>query len=138
MNLCEKNNNPCNIRTGGRKFVGEIGAYKGFRVFASMRAGYRAAFKTLITYRKNGFDTIEKIINRWAPPVENATNRYIEYVEAKTGINKSTKLSARHYYWVVRAIALMEGMIKNDHDAVTAAYDEVYNELKLITKNKEK
>lgn len=80
----------------------------------------------------------KKIINRWAPPVENATNRYIEYVEAKTGINKNTKLSARHYYWVVRAIALMEGMIKNDHDAVTAAYDEVYNELKLITKNKEK
>lgn len=129
MNLNEKNNNPCNLRVGGKKFVGEIGENKGFRIFDSMRNGYRAAFKTLITYRKNGLDTISKIIHRWAPITENDTNGYIKYVCDKTGIEPNKKLNVKQYYWVVRAMALMEGMKKNDHDAVSQAYEEVYNEL---------
>lgn len=127
MNLCEKNNNPCNLRTGGKKFVGEIGENKGFRVFDYMRNGYRAAFITLMTYRKNKFDTIKKIINRWAPPNENNTKDYVEFVSKKTGIDSNLKLSTpTQYYWVVRAIALMEGMPKNDHDAVTIAFSQIY------------
>lgn len=127
MNLCEMNNNPCNLRAGGKKFVGEIGERKGFRVFDCMRNGYRAAFVTLQTYRKNGSDTIKKIINRWAPPNENNTSEYIKFVCKKTGYEEDKKLSDVEYYWIVRAIALMEGMPKNNHDAVTEAFYQAYN-----------
>lgn len=129
MNLNERNNNPCNLRVGGKKFIGEIGEEKGFRKFDSMRNGYRAAFKTLITYRKNNFRTIEEIITRWAPPVENNTHEYIRFICRKTGIGPLRKLSVRDYYWVIRGIALMEGMKKNDHDAISQTFEEIYNEL---------
>lgn len=124
MNLCEKLNNPCNIRSGGKKFVGEIGEEKGFKKFDCMRNGYRAAFITLQTYEKKGFNTIKKIINRWAPPNENNTGEYIKFVCNKTGYEEDKILKKENHYWVVRAIALMEGMPKNDHDAVTAAYNQ--------------
>lgn len=51
-----------------------------------MAYGFRAGFVILRTYiRKYRLDTIEKIINRWAPPSENDTGAYVRFVCAKTG-----------------------------------------------------
>ena len=84
-----RNNNPCNIRKSPQKFVGEVdGIDKSFKTFSTMAYGFRAGFVILRTYiRKYKLDTIEKIINRWAPPSENDTDNYINFVSIKANID---------------------------------------------------
>ena len=69
-----RNNNPLNIQHSADNFQGELkGTDKAFKPFISMPYGYRAAFITLATYNSRGYNTIEKIVTRWAPPNENNT-----------------------------------------------------------------
>jgi hypothetical protein len=81
----ERNNNPGNIRKSKALWVGEIPSDdEAFEKFESPEDGFRALARTLVTYRKkHGLDTIEAIINRWAPPVENNTHEYIAHVCAQ-------------------------------------------------------
>ncbi len=82
-----RNNNPLNIRKSLQKYVGEIqGEDRSFKSFSTMAHGFRAAFVILRTYiRRYKLDTIEKIINRWAPPSENDTGAYVRFICTKTG-----------------------------------------------------
>ena len=54
--------------------------------------------------------TIEKIIHRWAPPIENDTDNYIQYVCAATSKAKDEELanSIEDYLPLVKAIIRME------------------------------
>lgn len=82
-NLGIINNNPLNIRySPSTKWKGQAGANKGFCVFTDMIYGYRAAIVLLCNYQRKGYDTIRKIITRWAPPSENNTEAYISAVLA--------------------------------------------------------
>jgi len=82
-----RNNNPLNIRHNADVFQGEIkGNDISFKTFETMPYGYRAAFVTLHTYLKRGWNNIEKIIIRWAPPIENDTEKYIANVEKWSGV----------------------------------------------------
>lgn len=95
-----RNNNPLNIRKGNN-WQGERYPQtdKAFEEFESMQYGIRAGFKLIRKYMSgyNGltkkFNTIELIIKRWAPPTENATQRYIDFVSKTTGIPSRMKLS---------------------------------------------
>ena len=104
-----RNNNPLNIRHNSDKFQGEIkGNDKSFKTFSSMPYGYRAGFVVLHTYLKNGFNTIEKIIARFAPPNENNTQAYIANVERWSGVPRSKELTAASgadYIMIVTAIS---------------------------------
>jgi hypothetical protein len=77
-----RNKNPLNIRfKKANNWDGQIGESGGFSVFEETKFGIRAAAKLLRNYQfKYQLDTIQKIINRWAPPVENVTSSYIEHV----------------------------------------------------------
>ncbi|MDR2916011.1 MAG: structural protein P5 [Tannerella sp.] len=88
-----KQNNPLNLRNSKDNFLGEIETENGFKAFSEMKYGYRAAFRTLNTYIKKGFDTVDKIINRWAPPSENNTSSYITFIVKQTGFLPSHKFS---------------------------------------------
>jgi hypothetical protein len=106
-------NNPLNIRKGGDVFIGEIvpGRHAAFKTFKTLADGYRAAFLTLGTYNLNGFDTIEKIVMRWAPPVENDSITYISHVSQWSGILKDLKLKTTDgdsYLRIVRAMSIQE------------------------------
>lgn len=75
------NCNPCNIRFSPlNNWKGQIGTRMGFVVFDSFENGFRAAMKLIHNYTKCNYDTIEDIISRWAPPSENNTTNYINYV----------------------------------------------------------
>lgn len=86
-----RNNNPGNIK----EFKGDKTQWVGERAtdddpvmeeFTMMHFGVRAALKVFETYqRKHHLNTIRKWIERWAPPSENDTEAYIEYVCARTG-----------------------------------------------------
>jgi hypothetical protein len=82
-----RNNNPLNIRKSPQEYRGEItGEDKSFKTFSTMGYGFRAAFVIMRTYmRKYKLDTVEKIINRWAPPSENDTAGYIRFVCTHSG-----------------------------------------------------
>lgn len=79
-----RRNNPMNLRYSERNnWEGQTGQTNGFCCFKSVEYGFRAAFITLQSYGKNGYNTIRKIVTRWAPPSENPTQTYIKYVAVK-------------------------------------------------------
>lgn len=81
-------NNPFNIRhTSGNNWLMSVGHTKGFVDFKNFDYGVRAACILIMrSYRKQGFLTISEIINRFAPPFENKTEKYIEYVCGCLGV----------------------------------------------------
>ncbi len=97
-----RNNNLGNIRfSNSNDWVGKIPFaqnrdYKGspsnivreFEQFVDIKSGLRAKMIIIYNYVNNGHNTIEKIINRFAPPIENNTASYIATVVRLTGIAK--------------------------------------------------
>ena len=82
-----RNNNPGNIRKG-LNWSGQVipGTDSEFIQFKTMSYGVRALFIDLINKHKSGYDTIYKIIYRYAPPSENATYEYVKNVSSRSGI----------------------------------------------------
>lgn len=130
-----RNNNPLNIRKGNN-WKGEIypQSDRSFEQFESMQYGIRAGFIILRRYITgyNGltqrFNTIEKIITRWAPATENNTKAYIAQVEKLTGIPRHQQLSFTERSFMV---ALVDAMIRVEcgqpveRDVIESAYDMV-------------
>ena len=81
-----RNSNPGNIRKSKDQWEGAVGDDGSFVIFDSPESGVRALAKNLQSYGRQGYDSIEKIINRWAPPNENDTAAYIQSVSSATGI----------------------------------------------------
>jgi hypothetical protein len=83
-----RNNNPLNLRKGVR-WVGRTGDDGAFDIFSSMYYGWRAGLHNFKTqYTKYGCTTISKLINRWAPPSENDTAKYIRFVANESGFGQ--------------------------------------------------
>jgi len=76
-----RNNNPGNIRIG-INWLGRVvpGKDISFVEFKSMPLGVRALYIDLINKHKTGFNTIQKVIYKYAPPSENKTQAYIASV----------------------------------------------------------
>ena len=130
-----RNNNPLNIRIGN-DWKGERpnAKDKSFEEFTSMEYGIRAGFIILRKYITgyNGltqkFNTIEKMISRWAPAVENQTAAYISQVSKMTGIPATLKISFSQRSFMV---AIVDAMIyvecgqHVDKQLIESAYDMV-------------
>ena len=80
-----RNNNPLNIRKGGKWQGLAPEQDAAFCTFKTMEWGVRAAVKILRSYSRKGIHTIRDIIQTWAPPIENDTNSYIQIVCSRTG-----------------------------------------------------
>lgn len=76
------NNNCLNIRSSKSfKWLGQTGDTRGFCDFESIDYCIRAgAYLIMRSYRRAGCRTLDQIIRRWAPPSENDTQKYIEFV----------------------------------------------------------
>ena len=65
-----------------------------------------------MTYRmKHGLSTVREIINRWAPPVENNTDAYVDHVCRRLGVAPDHPLdfgNPQVYLHLARAIAYHE------------------------------
>lgn len=76
-----RRNNPMNLRySEHNNWIGQTEPTNGFCNFTSVEYGFRAAYITLKNYGQRGYNTIRKIVTRWAPPAENPTQTYIKYV----------------------------------------------------------
>lgn len=130
-----RNNNPLNIRKGNT-WKGEITGQtdNAFEQYESMAYGIRAGFIILRNYitghngRTRRYNTVDKIIRRWAPPTENATQKYIDYVSAQMGVHPLTILDFRNRRQMVD---LVDAMIQVecgqhvDRDLIDSAYDMI-------------
>lgn len=103
------NNNPLNIEATGTQWQGAVGDDGRFIIFETPFYGIRAAARIMRTYRNNyGLNTIRDIVSRWAPPVENPTENYINYVEKSAGVNADSPLGADDYPKVIAAMIHFE------------------------------
>lgn len=92
MTRGERNNNPCNIRTSKIEWSGKIWPSQDadFEQFDTSLNGIRAGGKIVSNYYKlDGLSTVQEIISRWAPGIENDTNAYINFVAGRLGVATS-------------------------------------------------
>lgn len=115
-----RNNNPLNIRRTGTTWRGQApGGDDAFVTFSEPEYGIRAAAIVLQNYQeKHGINTLNKIVHRWAPPVENDTSAYLHSVAIWADIEPDETLDLGDYdtvYRLLRAMARMEnGKPPND------------------------
>ncbi len=90
-----RNCNPGNIRISSTKYLGEVQPSQdsAFKQFSAMQWGYRAMFVLLYTYHRRGLFTLRKMIDRYAPPVENHTENYIDFVATSAGCSADEHLN---------------------------------------------
>lgn len=130
-----RNNNPLNI-VKGNSWKGERANQtdKRFEEFESMAMGLRAGFILLRNYiegtktRPTKFNTIRKIVSRWAPPSENYTQRYIDNVCKWSGLLPDEVVLFRErkkMVAIVQAMAKMECGVTLDVALIESAYDLV-------------
>lgn len=108
-----RNLNPGNLEYGdfARRY-GATGSDGRFAQFPTMEAGQRAQHALLNSYINRGFNTVQSIISRWAPPSE-ASNRtalpnYINFVSQRLGVSPTERLTAAHIPQLAQAIAHFE------------------------------
>jgi hypothetical protein len=94
-----RNNNPMNLRKTDINWDGKVpGSDESFETFKSPQYGIRAGAKVLLNYQRlHGLDTINKIINRFAPPSENDTNAYAEHVSKVLGVGLDERINVDQY-----------------------------------------
>jgi hypothetical protein len=81
-----RQNNPGNLRPSIVPWMGQTGSSGGFCKFKDMSYGLRAMAVDLSNkITKDGLNTIQKIITKYAPPSENDTQAYIDSVSDSTG-----------------------------------------------------
>lgn len=130
-----RNNNPLNIRKGNNwKGERQNQTDKSFEEFVSMEYGIRAGFVLLRNYitgysgKTTPFDTVRKIVKRWAPPSENATQKYIDFVAKDMNVSPDMKISFKDKKTMVSlvyAMIFVECGQRVDRCTICSAYDLV-------------
>ncbi len=132
-----RNNNPLNIRrVAGTRWKGQRAEQtdREFVQFSSIEYGIRAAFCILETYRrKYKAVCVEDIINRWAPPSENDTRKYVETVCRLTGFGGKERLEESQLPALVYAMAFVECGAPISKETISKAYS-LYVKLKSNSK----
>lgn len=108
-----RNNNPGNIRKGSKKiWNGELwpSTDASFSQFISMAYGVRALLIDLVNKHKQGLNTVQKIIFKYAPPTENYSQVYANFVATRMGIgvNEPFKMTQANLIKFAKAVASFE------------------------------
>lgn len=112
-----RNNNPGNIEFNtANKWVGQTGIESGvpcprFAKFNTPENGIRALTKILLKYQQKGYDTVNEIVNRYAPSTENNSRAYAQHVADSLGVDINARLdmrTPRELVKLVRAIIVHE------------------------------
>ena len=86
--LARRNNNPGNLRSGS----GQVGTdANGFAIFPNEETGW-AALDRQIALDANRGHTLSSFLNKYAPPSENDTTNYLDYVSSNLGVDPDASL----------------------------------------------
>ncbi|MDE9494534.1 hypothetical protein KKJ09_13290 [Xenorhabdus bovienii] len=115
-----RNNNPGNLEMGSPwQGLAKRPQDARFCSFVDATFGIRALAVTLITYhdkRKaaNGsrIDTVREVIERWAPSIENHTERYVQFVSKAIGVYPEQNIDL-HDYDTIRP--MVEAIIRQEN-----------------------
>lgn len=122
-----RNCNPLNIRrVAGTSWKGQrvTQTDNAFVQFETIEWGLRAAFVLLRTYSiKYHANCIQDIIQRWAPPTENNTERYIKNVCFWTGFGGLQRLTEKDWPQLVRAMARQECGALLDEEIIQRGFE---------------
>ncbi|WP_406733440.1 structural protein P5 [Vibrio scophthalmi] len=120
-----RNNNPGNVEDNGTPWVGRKGNDGRFIIFDRAENGIRAIARILLTYEKKyGINTLNDIISRWAPPVENNTEAYIQHAERELKISRHTPIGEQH------KAALIKVIIKHENGQQPYSDKVIYDGIK--------
>lgn len=123
-----RNNNPGNLRISSNNWDGKLPKDQNtdgeFEQFVTWIHGLRAMTKLIVNYINGGYDTLTKIINRYAPPVENKTNGYINFVVKETGLLPNQPIDATDKI-VMRKI--IKAMVKMENGCSGLVTDSEFN-----------
>jgi len=117
-----RNNNPGNIRRDKTKWQGASAEQKdkSFVTFDSPVWGIRAIARILIAYQdKHRCMTVKQHISRWAPPVENDTARYADFVANHMGVSTIEAIDVTQY---AVAYPMIEAIIDYENDGTGSPY----------------
>ena len=124
-----RNNNPGNLVRTNETWKGKVPFSQStdthFEQFTELRYGIRAMMRDLISDIKKGKNTIQAIINEYAPAFENNTVVYINSVADALGISKTAPVELSED--VILALAKIITRIENGKDAALAT-DKDYND----------
>lgn len=89
-----RNNNPLNLTyVPGQRGLDQSAPSDGrFGRYATMEDGVAQSVRQMQIHAGRGFDTLGKLIQKWAPQSENDTGSYIRRVERETGLSRDTRL----------------------------------------------
>ncbi len=110
-----RNNNPGNIRYDSHSFWDGLSNPPSdgvFCVFMDAKYGIRVMFKLLLAYQqRHNLRTVRAMIDRWAPPVENDTHAYVEYVARGMGFDPDKQFTFNGQL----AVLMVEAMIRMEN-----------------------
>ena len=125
--LADRNNNPLNIRLTSDMWQGQTGSNKGFVSFKDIAYGYRAGFKNIANQIKKGNNTLQSLINVWAPASDgNNPVNYAKFVSEKTGIGINDRLDPTNKDQMIKLVAAMAHM-ESGHPANISDIESGWN-----------
>ena len=93
--LAQRNNNPGNLRDRPAQYgpwPGQTGTSGGFAVFESPEAGWNALDIQIRSDANRGL-TLQQFIYKYAPPSENDSANYLNFVARNLGVSTDTPLA---------------------------------------------
>lgn len=114
-------NQPLNVRNNNPGNMRPVGATSGFQQFGSPQEGMQAMRNDLAAkisgqsqamasrFGANYNPTLAAVISTWAPPEENDTAAYVNFVSQNTGIQPNQTLSMQDIDRIMPAMIQMEG-----------------------------
>lgn len=102
--------NPLNLRYAARNnWVGQVAPRNGFCQFRATVYGVRAALITICrSYRRRGIKSVRQLITTFAPPSENRTEVYIDYICGATGVSPDDDFLRGGLYVLISAMCRIE------------------------------
>ena len=123
-------NNVLNIRASKSfSWAGQNGATRGFCDFDGIEMCRRAGLYLLMrSYRRAGVVKLEEVIKRWAPPTENKTSNYVDFVCKRSGLQRGFVLRfLSDFASVLAAMEIMEiGVPASKRDEYYATAKDSY------------
>jgi len=109
-----RNNNPGNIEaSSANPWEGQAGSDGRFAKFETPEHGIRALGKNLLSYQRQGYDTVSEIVNRWAPASDgNNTDAYIKALCGALGVGANDQVDMSNPRTLA---ALCAGIVKHEN-----------------------
>lgn len=119
-----RNNNPGNLVRTSSAWQGKVPFPQSkdvkFEQFTAVKFGIRAMLKDLIHDINNGKNTVNKLINEYAPSSENDTKAYIIKVCQTLGVQPNDKLtSINSSFLTMLARSIMKVELGKSHTLIT-------------------